>query len=262
VCSCSTVIKKAENLSGKIPFNYPGLRLETRYLRDSDIKNRYPKIVCFGDSVTFGWNLSYEFSYPAILQEKLIKDFPFIIIINTGIGGNTIIDGLKRAKSDVISYKPDIAIINFGLNDAMINKKSKSISEDEKLFYKKDPFYYLPEINIEEFDKTYRELIKLLKNEEIKVLVMGLNPVLEIFPVGEEEGLRGKQKEIYEVYNMRIKKIAGDENTGIIDLWDIFNNKLNLEDYIQPDGLHPSEKGQYLISETVYVWLIENELLD
>ena len=47
-----------------------------------------------------------------------------------------------------------------------------------------------------------------------------------------------------------------------IDLWDEFISTGDLEKYLQQDGLHPSEDGQYLISIVINEYLIENKRLD
>src|SRR4030042_2533710 len=103
ICSCSNVLKKTEKLASGIPFNYPGLRIETRSIDLKQIKSFLPRIVCFGDSVTFGWNMQYKSSYPQQLEGMLAKEFPKIKVINSGIGGDTIIDANKRIDRDVIS---------------------------------------------------------------------------------------------------------------------------------------------------------------
>jgi len=250
-CSCDSVLKKAESLSTNIPFNYPGLRLETRYLKSSEIDKSNPKIICFGDSVTFGWNLSYDCSYPFLLEQHLLTDYPDVMVINSGIGGNTVIDGLARIKKNVLKYNPELVILNFGLNDAMLGKKSKSAPGGNDLYYKEGQFYFLPQINIYDFEQAYRDIIDTLKEENIDVLVLSMNPVLDNFPLDKDEDFSKKQKEIYQVYNKRIKEVAKEKDTDIIDLWDVFIRKENLQYYIQDDGLHPSEEGQCLISDEV-----------
>ena len=75
ICSCSNVLKKTEKLASNIPFNYPGLRIETKSINIMQIDLFTPRIVCFGDSVTFGWNMKYEYSYPAQLEKLFIKNF-------------------------------------------------------------------------------------------------------------------------------------------------------------------------------------------
>ena len=86
--------------------NYQGLRFETTSLEFSMIEESFPRLVCLGDSVTFGWNIPYEKSYPFLLEEKLNEKYPEVLVINSGIGGQTIIDALGRLDSDVFYYNP------------------------------------------------------------------------------------------------------------------------------------------------------------
>ena len=260
LCSCELALKKAEDLSKNISFNYPGLRLETKYLQKSDMENRDPRIVCFGDSVTFGWNLQYGLSYPYLLEQHMKEVYPEIIAVNSGIGGNTIIDAKKRLESDVISFGPDLAIINFGLNDAMLDVKRTDISEEVELFHNENGNYYLPQIGLSEFERIYIEVLDKLNESGIDILVLGLTPALDSFPEGESEDFRRKQNEIFDVYNMRIISLAQDMDVDVIDLYNGFVSAGNLEDHLQQDGLHPSEQGQYLISIVIKDYLIENEV--
>ena len=78
--------------------NYQGLRFETLNLDKKTSLTKSPRILCLGDSVTFGWNLPYSESYPMILQEKLKEAYPGAIVINSGIGGNTILDARARLR--------------------------------------------------------------------------------------------------------------------------------------------------------------------
>jgi lysophospholipase L1-like esterase len=265
LCSCSNIIKKAEKIASGIPFNYPGLRIETRSIRFEDIKNNYPRIVCFGDSVTFGWNVPYGFSYPYILEKNLASKYPGVIVINCGVGGNTIADASSRLKKDVLSYKPHLVIINFGLNDGMLKKVAGGISpatESESLYYKKDSSYFFPQVNITDFDIKYKEIINLLKENNIRALVLGMSPVTDDFPVDREADFKKKQKEIYSVYNDRIKETASDNMVDFLNIWEIYNSKEDLNKYIQTDAIHPDKAGMELISESLYNYIIENGILN
>ena len=256
LCSCSTLLKKAEKLSSNIPFNYPGLRIETRSIKLSDIKESNPIIVCFGDSVTFGWNLKYDDSYPNILEKKMIKDYPEIKIINSGIGGNTILDGLNRLEKDVLYYEPDFIIVNFGLNDGMLKEKKKYLGENDDLFYEENGWYYIPRINIYDFENYYNKLLNILKSKKISILIMSINPVMDFFPLEGNANLKEKQKEIYNVYNKSIVDIASKNGINCINLWEIFLLNDALESYIQEDGIHPNKEGLQLIAENVYGYFL------
>ncbi len=94
------------------------LRAETRWLRREDLRAKQ-RIVCLGDSITYGESLPYEHSYPALLADQLERAYPAlaIAVINAGIGGNTAVLGQARFARDVAWYSPDTVIVNFGIND-------------------------------------------------------------------------------------------------------------------------------------------------
>ncbi len=89
---------------------------------DGLIKNGPINIVAFGDSVTHGarngWN-DYENVYWNLLKKKLnaVRDSVPINVINAGIGGITATASIARMRRDVLSHKPDMVIVCFGLND-------------------------------------------------------------------------------------------------------------------------------------------------
>ena len=80
-------------------------------------------IVIFGDSVSHGaFNdyIDYESVYWNILRKKLnaYRDYVPVNMINASIGGTTAKKSLPRMERDVLSHRPDLVIISFGLNDA------------------------------------------------------------------------------------------------------------------------------------------------
>ncbi len=94
------------------------LRAETRTIAWQGIEDKY-RIVCFGDSITFGEDLPYHQSYPAVLAGLLRDRYPNLDmeVINAGIGGHTSVQGLARLERDVLWYKPHLVIVAFGIND-------------------------------------------------------------------------------------------------------------------------------------------------
>lgn len=90
-------------------------------------------IVCLGDSVTHGcfemttlpnghWETTFRphEGYAARLQKKLNMLYPAAApcVVDAGISGDSAKGGLERLERDVLSLKPDLVIVNFGLNDA------------------------------------------------------------------------------------------------------------------------------------------------
>lgn len=75
---------------------------------DSEGKN----IICFGDSLTFGYNVESKDSYPSVLSKMLGKN-----IINSGRNADTVTLALDRLEKDVLEKDPLLVIVILGAND-------------------------------------------------------------------------------------------------------------------------------------------------
>ncbi|MFA5276193.1 MAG: GDSL-type esterase/lipase family protein [Candidatus Omnitrophota bacterium] len=73
-------------------------------------------IICFGDSITFGYGANPGEDFPAQLC-KLIGS----LVINAGVSGDTSTEGLERLDSDVLQKDPYLVLIEFGGNDFIKN---------------------------------------------------------------------------------------------------------------------------------------------
>ena len=243
--------------------NYQGLRFETTRLESSIIEESFPRLVCLGDSVTFGWNIPYEKSYPFLLGKKLREQYPEALVINSGIGGQTVVDGPDRLESDVLYYNPQLVIINFGLNDAFIIiekdsqeqvKSTSSQTEREGDSFEPDGSLIDEEtdlknnVDLDTFIDTYGQLVSEILEKDIEIIIMSTNPVMAGL-LWENEYIAQKQEESYMLYNQTARGIAYDYGLIFVDIWEGFINEGELDTLIQPDGLHPNEAGLILISE-------------
>lgn len=77
-----------------------------------NINSKGTNIICFGDSITFGYGADPGEDYPSALA-KMIKT----PVINAGIDGDVSSEGLKRLNSDALDREPLLVIIEFGGND-------------------------------------------------------------------------------------------------------------------------------------------------
>ncbi len=77
-----------------------------------NIDSRGTNIICFGDSLTFGYGAGPGEDYPSALA-KLIDT----AVINAGIDGDTASEALQRLKPDALDRDPLLVIIEFGGND-------------------------------------------------------------------------------------------------------------------------------------------------
>src|SRR4051812_36567183 len=77
---------------------------------------RQPVIVALGDSMTAGYGVAPESSYPAQLEKQLHTRGLHYRVINLGVTGSTTTQALSRM-TRALSAQPDIVIIQLGGND-------------------------------------------------------------------------------------------------------------------------------------------------
>lgn len=75
-------------------------------------------ILALGDSLTAGYGVDQEDSYPAQLERKLHAGGYPVKVINAGIGGETSSAALSRVEW-MLQTEPDIVIVETGGNDAL-----------------------------------------------------------------------------------------------------------------------------------------------
>ena len=82
-------------------------------LRNPEIRKSKPdlRIICLGDSVTFGWGVSEEQSYPRILEEILTKDGYDVEVINAGVPAMKPVHIVNWAQKNLKSFQPDLILL-------------------------------------------------------------------------------------------------------------------------------------------------------
>jgi lysophospholipase L1-like esterase len=77
-----------------------------------NIDSKGTNIICFGDSITFGYGANPGEDYPSVLAKMINAP-----VINAGIDGDTSIEALRRIDTDVLDRDPLLVIVEFGGND-------------------------------------------------------------------------------------------------------------------------------------------------
>lgn len=88
----------------------------------SQVANATPKLVlAFGDSLTAGYQLKPNESFPAQLQVALIKAGRDVTVKNAGVSGDTSSAGRARLSWVLagLKAKPDLVILELGANDML-----------------------------------------------------------------------------------------------------------------------------------------------
>lgn len=92
--------------------------------RDIPFTSKRPgtfRIICIGDSWTFGANVGQDQAYPQRLRSLLHREFPGanLEVFNMGVPGYSSYQGLLLLKTKALEMQPDVVVIGFGMNDAI-----------------------------------------------------------------------------------------------------------------------------------------------
>ena len=163
------------------------------------------KIVCLGDSITWGFPFGPDYSWTCLLEETLKAP-----IINKGINGNTTTEMNQRFDRDVIKHQPTHVIIMGGANDIVLAE-----SHDRIIW-------------------NYREMVKKAQQAGINV-IFGLPT-----PIDDDyyEKLLKKLRDWMIAF-------ADENKFKIIDFTAAFydeHGRLRLE-LLLADGAHPASAG-------------------
>ncbi len=199
------------------------------------MQQKKKKILFFGDSITqMGVQANGYITRLSLLadQRNLSSHYDFV---GAGIGGNKVYDLYLRMDEDVLSKNPDVVVIYIGVNDVW-HKASFGTGTDP-----------------DKFEKFYNAIIKKLKAKNISVFLC--TPAV----IGEKTDYTNELDGDLNKYSVIVRKIANDNNCGLIDLRQVFldylkkNNTQNLEKGIlTTDRVHLNEMGNNLVAETIF----------
>ena len=137
------------------------------------IKNN--SIVCFGDSLTYGYGATNGQTYPYFLQQY--TEFP---VINKGINGNTSKNGLDRI-DDILQFKNSIVIVEFGANDFFqqipISETKKNMTMIVNKLKQNNDIVVLVSIEDKQLSQLYNMLKSLAKEQNVLFVEGILNEI-------------------------------------------------------------------------------------
>ncbi|HXP31840.1 MAG TPA: arylesterase [Stellaceae bacterium] len=182
------------------------------------------RVLAFGDSLTSGYGLPPEETFPARLEARLRADGVAAQIINAGVSGDTTAGALARLDWS-LGDKPDYVLVELGANDALRGL---------------DP------------QQAYANLDRILarlKAAQVKVMLLGMQ--------APANWGRDYDRSFDAIY----PKLAAKWQ---VPLYPFFLDGVALDPKLtQGDGLHPNAKGVDIIVErlapAVERWLAQGE---
>jgi acyl-CoA thioesterase-1 len=194
--------------------------------------NRLVNFVCHGHSVPAGY-MATPFvdtfhAYPHLWHAALKKRFPFAVInvIVTAIGGEDSEQGTERFEKDVLTHRPDLVTIDYGLNDRRIGMSRMLVA--------------------------WRSMIDAARKAGAKVIL--LTPTHDkaaLYPAGDiDSSLLPRHAEA-------IRDLARETGVGLADSYDAFERAIrsgtdlaNLLSWIN----HPNELGHEVVVGELMRW--------
>jgi acyl-CoA thioesterase-1 len=89
-----------------------------------------PAVLVFGDSLSAGYGIDVDQSWPALLQARLAEEGYEHRVVNASISGETTEGGATRIVSALAEFGPDLVILELGGNDGLRGFPPKRIREN------------------------------------------------------------------------------------------------------------------------------------
>ena len=212
------------------------------------------KLVVFGDSTTA--RRENVVVYATLLKQWSSDQKRNLEVINAGIPANTTRDARKRFERDVLDRKPDIVVIQFGINDAAIDVwKTPPASESR--------------VSLLEYEANLTYFIQTLSERGIEVILMTPNPKQWTAKMINKYGLAPYDPKDRDGFNLFLKKyaqlvrdIAHREQVPLVDVYREFERWENLHNITMADllldGIHPNSRGHQIVAGRLIEQLVQH----
>ncbi len=253
----------------EVSTNSFGLRNDETILKKPT--NTY-RILVIGDSMTMGWGVRQEKTYPAQLEELLNAEPPDVFrnsvkfeVLNLGVGNYNTVQEIVYLRKVGLQFEPDIIILGYFINDAEPTPLVREgfLIENSYLYaFILSRFRGLPIGNdaLTDYQDYYSHLYlpdqqgwKATKNSLIQFAEIGLESGIPIAIVIIPE--LHDLSDTYPFSNIHdeLASIANDEKIPIVDLLPIFSGYTPEEDlWVSPNDAHLNEIGQSLAAHGIY----------
>ena len=200
------------------------------------------KVACIGNSITdgHGIDMATQHGYPALLQQMLGDGY---WVKNFGVSGRTLLNKgdfpymNEMAWKDAVAFQPDVVIIKLGTNDS--KPQNWQYGAEFKADLKQMITTLRPDLAQPQKKKGKKAKAAAPKKPEI-ILCTPIPAFKSSWDINEEiiaNNIIPIQQEVAREYGLQV-----------IDLHTLFANGA---DMVQPDGIHPNEKGVKRMAEII-----------
>ena len=195
---------------------------ETEQITETKVTTDGKTILFFGNSLTAGYGLDAEESFPALIQDRLDSLGLNYAAINSGVSGETTSGGLNRLNW-VLNQKVDVFVLELGANDGLRGIPLRETRE-----------------NLQSIIDLVRE-----KNPDTEIILAGMQ-----IPPNMGQAYTSEFKKIY-------PDLAEENEVRLIPF--ILDGVAGIPDLNLPDGIHPTAEGQKIVRENI--WKVLKDVL-
>jgi acyl-CoA thioesterase-1 len=178
---------------------------------------RVPEILAFGDSLTAGFGLPPEESFPVRLEARLRAEGIIVHVVNAGVSGDTTAGGLARLDWS-LADKPDLVILELGANDTLRGIEPKIVRANLDAIMTK------------------------IQASGAKLLLMGMRAA---------PNLGDQYREQFERIYPELAQAHG------VTFYPFFLEGVAMDPKLnQPDGFHPNERGVAILVDRIAPYVV------
>lgn len=171
-------------------------------------------VMVVGDSLSNGHGMERHEGWVALLQERLASRNEVFRVENFSMNGVTTFVGRSRIRAQLELYRPYIAIVALGGNDAILRMPAEKVRG-----------------NLE-------SMLAELQAHDVRTLLAGVR-----IPDSYDEQYATGFADMY-------GELAGKYRVNLVP--DLMEGVFGVERYMQPDGIHPNAQAQPRMLENVW----------
>lgn len=170
-------------------------------------------VLAFGDSLTAGYGVKNEESYPSRLQVKIASaGFPHKVV-NAGVSGDTTAGGVRRIRW-LMKHEPEIVILALGANDGLRG------------------------LSIGEMRKNLETMIAICHEHNARILLAGM------------KALPNYGEDYRREFEIVFPDLAKKHDLNYLPF--LLEGVAGEREHTQPDGLHPLASGYRIVTDLVW----------
>jgi len=225
------------------------------------------RILCLGDSTTFGHGIAESESFSRVLESRLRRAYPgkSCEVINGGIPGYSTFQGLNLLKEKGLGLAPDLVIVSYFYSDLITDVaadrdrvhspewiqplQNQLYSSELYLLLRRELLGFsspqsrpatIPRVPVDEYKRNLEQFITLVRSRGGRVIFINpaygsVTPPPSLLP-----------------YRQAMQKAALGQGAQWLDLDQVFQDQVKYWDRLFLDPVHPASAGHRLIADHIF----------